>query len=55
MGVLALGSNGVKARRKGCAPYGCSLDEFKDHRAGGTGIEPATCGFGESGTAFFPV
>jgi hypothetical protein len=23
--------------------------------AGGTGIEPATCGFGESGTAFFPV
>jgi hypothetical protein len=24
-------------------------------RAGGTGIEPATCGFGESGIAFFPV
>jgi hypothetical protein len=23
--------------------------------AGGTGIEPVTCGFGESGTAFFPV
>ena len=23
--------------------------------AGGTGIEPATCGFGESGAAFFPV
>src|SRR5689334_14789416 len=23
--------------------------------AGGTGIEPAPCGFGESGTAFFPV
>ena len=23
--------------------------------AGGTGIEPATCGFGESGIAFFPV
>jgi hypothetical protein len=23
--------------------------------AGGTGIEPATCGVGESGAAFFPV
>jgi hypothetical protein len=44
-----LGSNGVKACKRGCAPCRRNQHEFSIYRAGGTGIEPAPCGFGARG------
>jgi hypothetical protein len=37
----------LSARKPDCMPYGRGLDKFGIYRAGGTGIEPATCGFGD--------
>jgi hypothetical protein len=40
----------------GISAHPLKAASFQDFQgAGGTGIEPATCGFGESGTAVFPV
>jgi len=42
--MLALGSHGVRAHKVTCSP-----EKFRILKAGGTGIEPATCGFGALG------
>jgi hypothetical protein len=42
-----LGSSGVKARKIGWSHESSSPDKFRVYRAGGTGIEPATCGCGD--------
>jgi hypothetical protein len=47
--TLPLGSNGVNARNRGCTSCGCNRDKFKVYGAGGTGGEPAPCGFGALG------
>jgi hypothetical protein len=42
-----VGSIGIQAYKRGCPPRSCNLHEFSAYEAGGTGIEPATCGCGD--------